>query len=80
LNCGMVDAVPRPDMMGDRPARDHHHAHDHLDVLGLAVATVAMLSEAVRAGPLKIGALPFLSARRVEKGLQATGHLTDLLD
>ena len=25
-------------------------------------------------------ALPFLSARRVEKGLQATGHLTDLLD
>jgi hypothetical protein len=25
-------------------------------------------------------ALPFLSARRVEKSLQATGHLTDLLD
>jgi hypothetical protein len=24
--------------------------------------------------------LPFLSARRVEKSLQATGHLTDLLD
>jgi hypothetical protein len=28
----------------------------------------------------KTRALPFLSARRVEKGLQTSGHLTDLLD
>ena len=44
LNCGMVDRYP-PDMMGDRPARDHHHADDHLHVLRLAVAAVAVLGE-----------------------------------
>ena len=49
LNGGMVDAVARPDVMGDRPARDHHHADDHLHVLRLAVAAVAVLGEVVRA-------------------------------
>ena len=53
LNCRMVDAVARPDMMGDRPARDHHHADDHLHVLQLAVAAVAVLGEIVRALPSK---------------------------
>src|SRR5262249_49056268 len=54
LDRGMVDAVPRPDVMGDRPAGDHHHADDHLDVLRLAVAAVAVTGEVVRAGALKI--------------------------
>src|SRR5262249_54853225 len=55
LNRGMVDAVTRPDMMGDRPARDHHHADDHLHVLRLAVAAVAVLGELVRPRALEIG-------------------------
>ena len=42
-------------MMGDRPARDHHHADDHLHVLRLAVAAVAVLGEVVRAGALEVG-------------------------
>ena len=56
LNRGMVDAVARPDMMGDRPAGDHHHADDHLDVVRLAVPAVAVLGEVGRPGPLEIGA------------------------
>ena len=55
LNRGMVDAVAGPDMMGDRPAGDHHHADDHLDVLRLAVAAVAVLGEVVRPGALEVG-------------------------
>src|SRR4051794_9160135 len=55
LNRGMVDAVARPGMMGDRPARDHHHADDHLHVLRLAVAAVAVPGELVRAGALEVG-------------------------
>ena len=51
----MVDAVARPDMMGDRPARDHHHADDHLHVLRLAVAAVAVLGEIVWARALEVG-------------------------
>jgi hypothetical protein len=43
-------------MMGDRPARDHHHADDHLHVLRLAVAAVAVLGELVRARALEVGA------------------------
>src|SRR5438105_7119146 len=50
----MVNAVALPDMMGDRPARDHHHADDHLHVLRLAVAAVAVLGEVVRAGALEV--------------------------
>ena len=56
LDGGMVDAVAGPDMMGDRPARDHHHADDDLHVLRLAIAAVAVLGEVVRAGTLEIGA------------------------
>src|SRR5271168_3114415 len=51
----MIDTVALPDMVRDRPARDHHHADDHLDVLRLAVAAVAMLGEIVRAGALEVG-------------------------
>ena len=51
----MVDAVAGPDMMGDRPAGDHHHADDHLDVLRLAVAAVAVLGEVARPGALEVG-------------------------
>src|SRR5206468_174035 len=56
LDGGMVDAVAGPDMMGDRPAGDHHHADDHLDVVRLAVAAVAVLGEVLRPGALEIGA------------------------
>jgi hypothetical protein len=42
-------------MMGDRPAGDHDHTNDHLDVLRLAVATVAVLGEIRRSGPLEVG-------------------------
>jgi hypothetical protein len=56
LDGGMIDAVARPDVMGDRPAGDHHHADDHLHVLRLAIAAVAVLGEVVRAGALEIRA------------------------
>jgi hypothetical protein len=52
----MVDAVAGPDLMGDRPAGDHHHTDDHLHVLRLAIAAIAVLGEVVRAGTLEIGA------------------------
>src|SRR3954452_25562514 len=55
LDWGMVDPVARPDMMGDRPARDHHHADDHLHVPRLAVAAGAVLGELVRARALEVG-------------------------
>ena len=54
LNRGMIDAVALPDMMGDRPARDHHNADDHLHVLRLAVAAVAVLGEVVWARALEV--------------------------
>src|SRR4051812_48627764 len=52
----MIDSVPLPDMMGDRPAGHHHHADDHLHVLRLTVAAVTVLGEVVRAGALEVGA------------------------
>src|SRR4051812_28480159 len=52
----MVDAIARPDVVGDGPARDHHHADDHLHILRLAVTAVAVLGEVVRAGTLEVGA------------------------
>src|SRR5450755_656155 len=52
----MVDAVALPDVMGDRPARDHDHADDHLHVLRLAVAAVAVLGEVAWSGALEVGA------------------------
>src|SRR5262245_29869947 len=51
----MVDTIARPDMMSDRPACDHHHADDHLHVLRLAVAAVAVLGEIVRARAFEVG-------------------------
>src|SRR5262249_49427217 len=56
LNCRMVDAIAGPDVVGDRPAGDHHHADDRLDVVRPAVAAVAVLGEAIRPGALEIGA------------------------
>src|SRR5208337_2859620 len=40
---GVVHLVPGPDMMRDRPAGHHHHGDDHLDVVRLAIAAVAVL-------------------------------------
>ena len=53
---GMVHLVAGPDVMRDRPARDHHHSDDHLDVVRLVVAAVAVLGEAGRPGALEVGA------------------------
>src|SRR5260370_20344264 len=47
LYCRMVDAVACPDVMGDRPTGDHDHANDHLHVLRLAIAAVAVCGEVV---------------------------------
>src|SRR5689334_20364558 len=52
----MINTVALPDMMGDRPAGHHHHADDHLYVLGLAIATVAVRGEIVWAGAVGVGA------------------------
>src|ERR1700721_1715363 len=52
----MVDAIASPNMMGNRPARNHGHADDHLDVLRLAGAAVAVLGKVVRAGAFEVGA------------------------
>src|SRR5208337_2650028 len=48
--------VAGPDVMRDRPAGDHHHGDDHLDVVRLAIAAVAVLGEAGRPGALEVGA------------------------
>ena len=42
--------------MRDRPAADHHHPHDHLHVVRLAVAAVAVLGELRRTRPFEIRA------------------------
>src|SRR5262249_60782562 len=52
----VIDSVARPDVMGDRPARDHHHAHHDLNVARLAVAAVTVLGEVTGASPLEISA------------------------
>jgi hypothetical protein len=54
LNRGMVNAVALPDMMGDGPTRDHHHADNHLHVLRRAIAAVAVLGEVVRTRALEV--------------------------
>ena len=56
LDRGVVDLVARPDVMRDRPARDHHHRDNHLDVLRLAIPAVAVLGEIGRPSALKVGA------------------------
>ena len=56
LDRGVVDLVTRPDVMRDRPARDHHHRDDHLDILRLAIPAVAVLGEIGRPGALEVGA------------------------
>ena len=50
-----IDAVARPYVMRDRPARHHHHADHHLHVLRLAVATVAVFGEVLRSRSLEVG-------------------------
>ena len=52
----MIDAVALPDVMRDRPARDHDHTDDHLHVLRLVVAAVTVLRQALRPSALEIGA------------------------
>ena len=53
---GVVHLVAGPNVMRDRPARDHHHGNDHLNVMRLAIAAVAVLGEADRPGTLEVGA------------------------
>ena len=53
LDGGVVDLVARPDVMGNRPARNHHHRNNHLDVLRLAIPAVTVLGEIGRPGPSK---------------------------
>ena len=50
----VVDAVTRPGVMSDGPARDHHHADDPLHSLRRAVPAGAMLGEVVRARVLEV--------------------------
>src|SRR5262249_52515009 len=52
---GVVHLVAGPNVMRDRPARDHYHRDDHLDVVRLAVAAVAVLGEADGPGALEVG-------------------------
>ena len=56
LHGGVVYFVAGPDVMRDRPAGHHHHGNDHLDVVRLAIAAVAVLGEIGRPGALEIGA------------------------
>src|SRR5262245_10317540 len=56
LDRGMVDTIACPNVVCDRPARDHHNPHDDLHILRFAVATVAMLSEVGRTFAFKVGA------------------------
>ena len=42
--------------MRDRPAGHHHHGNDHLDVVRLAIAAVAVLGEVGLPGALEVGA------------------------
>ena len=53
---GVVHFVAGPDVMRDRPAGHHHHGNDHLDVVRLAIAAVAVLGKIGRPGALEIGA------------------------
>src|SRR5208282_429463 len=54
---GVVHFVAGPDVMRDRPAGHHHHGDDHLDVVRLAIAAVAVLGKAGRRpGALEVGA------------------------
>ena len=53
---GVVHFVAGPDVMRDRPAGHHHHGNDHLDVVRLAIAAVAVLGEVGRPGALEVGA------------------------
>ena len=53
---GVVHFVAGPDIMRDWPAGHHHHGDDHLDVVRLAIAAVAVLGEAGRPGALEVGA------------------------
>src|SRR5207244_4035025 len=43
LHRGYVQTVAFPDVMGNRPARDHHQANHHLHVLRFAVTAVAIM-------------------------------------
>ena len=51
----VVDLVAFPDMVSDRPTGNHHDSNNHLDVLRLAVAAIAVLGEVGRASALEVG-------------------------
>ena len=52
----VVEAIAGPGVRGDRPARDHHHADDDLDVVRRAVPAGAVVGEVHRPCPLEGGA------------------------
>ena len=56
LNRVVVDAVSGPNVMGDRPACNHDHTDDDLNVVRLAIATVTVFGEALGAGALEVRA------------------------
>jgi len=60
--------------------RSHAPRAPHRTEAGIEELVLTVRAELEQLSDLGFQALPFLSARWVEKGLQATGHLTDLLD
>src|SRR5262249_15622554 len=56
LNGCRIAQAALEDLMGNRPAVDHHQAHLHLAIARLAIATVSKLSKTCWPAPLKIGA------------------------
>jgi hypothetical protein len=56
LDRRMVDTIARPNVVCDRPARDHDNSHNNLHILRLAVATVTVLSEVGWTFAFKVGA------------------------
>src|SRR5262249_30202911 len=56
LNGRVVHAVPRPNVMRNRPTRDHHHAHNDLDIVWLAVSAVTVFGNLLGSGTLEVSA------------------------
>src|SRR6266436_1348265 len=56
LNGCRIAQAAIEDVMGNRPAVDHHQAHLHLAVAWLAIAAVSKVSKTCRPASLKIGA------------------------
>ena len=54
LDRTVVNAVPRPNVMGNWPTRDHHHAHYDLDIVRLAVSAVPVFGNLIGSSPLEV--------------------------